>query len=127
MICKNISRNQLIEEVAKRCDYYKEDVQVMYDALTATIIDHLMEADEQCNISINLCTGIMLKSNYVEGREHRLPTGEIMTVEPGLKFRGHFSKEWKTQRNAEYRATAKCLQRWETTKKKQGEKRKNEK
>ena len=70
MICKNISRNQLIEEVAKRCDYYKEDVQVMYDALTATIIDHLMEADEQCNISINLCTGIMLKSNYVEGREH---------------------------------------------------------
>ena len=53
MICKNISRNQLIEEVAKRCDYYKEDVQVMYDALTATNIDHLMEADEQCNISIN--------------------------------------------------------------------------
>lgn len=124
MKCKNIPRSQLIIEVAKRCDYYKEDVQVMYDALTATIIDHLMDANEEQSISVNLCPGIMLKADYVPAREHRLPTGEVIKVESGLKFRGHFAKEWKTQRNIEYRAMTKCLKRW---KKKQGEKRKNEK
>lgn len=120
MKCKNISRVQLIEEVSKRCDYYKEDVQVMYDALTAAIIDHLMDANETSSISINLCTGIMLKANYVPAREHRLPTGEIIKLEPGIKFRGHFSKDWKAQRNAEYRATAKCLKRWKKNKEKTG-------
>lgn len=124
MSYSQISRTQLITEVANRCDFYPEDVQLMYDALTAIIIDHLVDADEEHNVSVNLCPGIMLRTDYIPEEDHRMPSGEIIKLPPRLKFSGHFAREWRRERNKEYQASARCLERWKKNKEKTEKKKK---
>jgi stearoyl-CoA desaturase (delta-9 desaturase) len=77
------SKNQLLEELKKRCYSRKEDMEKLIDDLSASIVEKIQKFNK-------------LKQEYLEKKEAATPSGLIKEIKKELKsIKKGLRKEWK--------------------------------
>lgn len=106
---KNITKKQMIKEIAELTDYYPEDVETVYNALEKIVVDHLMETERYVDVEVGLFTGMKLLSSYVPEYKKTVPVYGEITVKEHLEFGCRFTKWWRQHRSEEFREIQKTL------------------
>lgn len=119
-----ISQKQIIKEVSDRLGLYESSIKEILDAVEASTLDHMIEADENKDICIHLFTGMKLKSNYIPKHLHTDPrTGnkELVEVPERVRFRCSFTHDFKFKFNQKFIEHRKLWNDWLAKKEKKGE------
>ena len=110
---KEFSKDKLITEVASRLNLYKESVDEVYSCFEAYILELLMMAGEDYDVSIRVFNGICLQSIYErEKKKISNITKKEVTVKPKLKFKAFFTPYFKNEKVKEFRDNKEQVSEW---------------
>jgi nucleoid DNA-binding protein len=92
-----ITREMLITEIAKRCDYFKQDVRRVFNEFDDLVEEYLSTIDENNEeISIQVVRGLKFSGKLVPERPRRDPrTNKPIICSPTVKLNGKVSETIK--------------------------------
>lgn len=74
-----MKKEDLVEELSSRCDFYKKNMKLVVDELANIIIEHFETAEFGSDSELHLAPGIVLKGTRKPAGEAKDPrTGEIV-------------------------------------------------
>lgn len=93
-----LKRKEVIDELASRCEFYKQDTKIFVDALEEMIIEKLSQATFDEDVEIHLAKGLVIGSKRYPEREAHDPRNQnvIKTPEkciPYVKFTYTFKQK----------------------------------
>lgn len=108
-----ISRETIINDIAKKANYYPEDVERVYEAFEKVIVDHLLDANPEFDIEVCITEGIKLLSYFMPRHTHSHPiNGGTVEVPDKIGFDVRISRHWKNKKVSEYREMNETLNNW---------------
>lgn len=81
-----ITREEIISQVAAKCNFYKKHVQMVFDTLDEIVIDAFDNVTEDEDVTINLVNGIKLWGRCIPERDRVDPRdGSPIVCRPTVK------------------------------------------
>ena len=86
-----ITKDQMARDLAKKTDYYLQDVKAVLSAMDDLVKEYFAEVTDDKDVSVQIVEGIKISCKIVPERERVNPaTGEPIickaTVKPGIKY-----------------------------------------
>ena len=107
-----IQKATLIKEVAKELNLYQDDVENVINTFQSSILNHLLEANEEQDIEVKLMDGIRFQSIFVPKHVRRHTNNELIVVPNKLKYTCKFSRLFKDRLTSQYRESRKIWDDW---------------
>lgn len=90
-----VTKDQMARDLAKKTDYYLQDVKAVLSAMDDLIKEYFAEVTDDNDVSVQIVEGIKISCKVVPERERVNPaTGEPITckatVKPGVKYSSVF-------------------------------------
>ena len=86
-----VTKDQMARDLAKKTDYYLQDVKAVLSAMDDLVKEYFAEVTDDNDVSVQIVEGIKISCKVVPERERVNPaTGEPIickaTVKPGVKY-----------------------------------------
>ena len=90
-----VTKDQMARDLAKKTDYYLQDVKAVLSAMDDLIKEYFAEVTDDNDVSVQIVEGIKISCKVVPERERvNTATGEPITckatVKPGVKYSSVF-------------------------------------
>lgn len=98
-----ITREEMINRVAEKANYWKKDVRNVFNALEDVILESFSEVDDDKPISIRILRGFCLQGRVVPERERVDPRdGTPIICKPTVKVSSKYSDKFKEKIQEQY-------------------------
>ena len=98
-----ITREQLIDKVAKKADYWKKDVRKVFNALEDVLLECFDDIEEDNPISVRLLSFLALNGHIWGERERVDPRNrEPIICKPSVRILGKVSDGFKAKAQERY-------------------------
>ena len=98
-----ITREEMINRVAEKANYWKKDVRNVFNALEDVILESFSEVDDDKPISIRILRGFALNGYVVPERKRVDPRdGTPIVCKPTVKVSSKYSDKFKEKIQEQY-------------------------
>lgn len=99
----DVTREQVIEKVAKKSDFWKQDVRKVFNAIEEVVLECFDDIDEDNPISLRLLTFLALNGHILGERERVDPRNRKPIIcKPSVRILGKVSDGFKAKALARY-------------------------
>jgi nucleoid DNA-binding protein len=98
-----VTREQIIEKVAKKSDFWKQDVRKVFKAIEEVVLECFDDIDEDNPVSVRLLSFLALNGHVWGERERVDPRDKKPIVcKPSVRILGKVSNGFKAKATARY-------------------------